>query len=300
MPINTDAIKARLKSLEKKDKKTKDAIWRPTEGKQIIRIVPNQHNLSNPFIELKFHYNFVGKNYLSPASFGKPDPIVECAERMKRSGDKKQWFAGRNLEPKMRTFAPVVVRGEEERGVRLWGFGVTIYKQLLDMISDSEYGDITDLNEGIDIDVTFVKEPVGKQYPETTIKPKRKSSPVIDPKHPKVKELMTLVTEKQPNILEVYEPATYEELATALEEYLKKSSEGEAEEPAETNVAEPSEEQLDKAGAPTVKPVEPVVKVDVTEKESVTEEVKSPSAETAKGNVDEYTKAFANIFDDQK
>ena len=171
------------------------------------------------------------------------------------------------------------------------------------MISDPEYGDITDLNDGLDIDVTFIKEPQGKQYPETKILPKRRSGPVVDPKHPKVKELMTLITEKQPNILDVYQPATYDELSQALEEFLTKSNKGSEEnvveeqtveeQPVEeeSTVEEPTEEELDNAGAP---------------KSDVKEEVKSPSAEKAEqnkpkssGTVDDYTAAFSNIFGDE-
>ena len=42
------------------------------------------------------------------------------------------------IQPKTRIFAPVVVRGEEEKGVRLWGFGITIYKALLALIADED------------------------------------------------------------------------------------------------------------------------------------------------------------------
>ncbi len=33
---------------------------------------------------------------------------------------------------KMRVFAPVIVRGEEEQGTRLWEFGKEIYQQFLE------------------------------------------------------------------------------------------------------------------------------------------------------------------------
>ena len=34
----------------------------------------------------------------------------------------------RKLESKMRTFAPIIVRGEETQGVKFWGFGKTVYQ----------------------------------------------------------------------------------------------------------------------------------------------------------------------------
>lgn len=43
--------------------------------------------------------------------------------------------------------APIVVRGEEEKGVRLWEFGKEIYMQLLGIAEDEDYGDYTDIND---------------------------------------------------------------------------------------------------------------------------------------------------------
>ena len=51
----------------------------------------------------------------------------------------------------MRTFVPVVVRGEETEGVKWWGFGKTVYQELLSIIADPDYGDISDSMTGRDI-----------------------------------------------------------------------------------------------------------------------------------------------------
>ena len=84
--------------------------------------MPYKHQPDNPFIELFFHYQINNRTYLSPKSFGRPDPIVEFAEKLTRSGDKDDYRMGRSLMPKMRTFVPVIVRGEEAEGVRFLGF----------------------------------------------------------------------------------------------------------------------------------------------------------------------------------
>ena len=82
------------------------------------------------------------KSYLSPISFGRPDPIEEFAQKLKQSGNREEYQMARKLEAKMRTFAPVIVRGEETQGVRFWGFGKTVYQELLSVIADPDYGDI--------------------------------------------------------------------------------------------------------------------------------------------------------------
>lgn len=301
MALNIDKIKARLASFEKKGKsqsKTKDSIWKPVAGKQVVRIVPYQHQPDDPFIQLKFHYDFAGKNYLSPSSFNKADPIVELSDRLKKNSD--TWKQGREIEPKLRTYVPVIVRGEEAKGVRFWGFGVQIYKQLMQTMSEPDYGDITSLTEGYDIQVEFkTAKEVGKDYPETTIMVKPKPRPVIDPADPKAKELMELITTKQPNMLDVYETPTYETLSAALEEYLKKASAGQEE---ESNVVEPTEEQIAAATAPA--PVATVTaeapKADATPAPATTPaSVVSPSAAKAAAtptSAQDLTKAFDNLF----
>ena len=35
------------------------------------------------------------------------------------------------MEPKMRTYVPVLVRGKESEGVKFWGFGKLVYQELL-------------------------------------------------------------------------------------------------------------------------------------------------------------------------
>jgi hypothetical protein len=307
MALNIEKIKQRLASFEKKGKsqsKTKDSIWKPVAGKQVVRIVPYQHQPDDPFIQLKFHYDFAGKNYLSPSSFNKADPIVELSDRLKKNSD--TWKQGREIEPKLRTYVPVIVRGEEAKGVRFWGFGVQIYKQLMQTMSEPDYGDITSLTEGYDIQVEFkTAKEVGKDYPETTIMVKPKPRPVIDPTDPKAKELMEMITTKQPNMLEVYDVPTYEILATALEDYLKKASEGQQEESGD-GVECPTDAQIEAATAPITPPTTVNV-AQVTTEAPKTETVPTPTppsvvspsaakAATVPTTAQDLTKAFDNLF----
>ena len=320
MPIDLSAIKARLQSLDKKDsksQKTKAFIWKPEKdkGKFIIRIVPSQHQPENPFFELKFHYGLNNKTFLSPSTFNRPDPVLELSEHLKKSGDKDQWRLGRSLEPKLRTYVPIIVRGEEEKGVRFWGFGQTVYKALLGIMADPDYGDVSDLNSGFDFTVEC-KEVAGKQYPDTSILPKPRPCPVIDPKHPKAKELMELITQKQANILEVYEVASYEDLKNNLEQYLAKKDGDSNPSDNEPQVVEPTvvttAEQV-AAFDPLLEP-EVVVAVEVTPPigdpavaaKAVTKVTytpaptspMSPSAAAAgvKTSVNDFTKVFDNLF----
>ena len=148
--MDLNAIKNRLNQLQTTNNRTSN-LWKPSPGSQVLRIVPYKFNKDNPFIELYFHYDLGGKNYLSPISFGRPDPIEEFAQKLKSTGSKDDYRLGRKIEAKMRTYAPVVVRGEENQGVKFWGFGKTVYQELLSIIADPDYGDITDSVNGRDV-----------------------------------------------------------------------------------------------------------------------------------------------------
>jgi gp32 DNA binding protein like len=219
MALNLDKIKSRLNSLSNQDA-NKKLFWKPVKGKQVIRIVPYKFNPENPFIELKFHYGLAGKTYISPDTFGRPDPVVEFANKLKKTGDKEDWKKGRALEPKLRTYVPIIVRGQENEGVKFWGFGKTVYEDLLSIIDDAEYGDITDLTAGHDIVVEF-KEAVetGKNYPDTSVRAKPSKTPAVDPAN---KELIALLG-KQVDIVTLYEEKSYAELKDILKNHLNPS-----------------------------------------------------------------------------
>ena len=211
--MNINAIKQRLNSLQNTSKKT-DSLWKPKPGKYIVRIVPYKFNKENPFIELLFHYNINNKTYLSPASFGRPDPIVEFAEKLKKLGDTENWKAGKKMEPKLRTFAPIVVRGQENEGVKFWGFGKTVYQEILAIIADPDYGDITDETNGRDVVIEIVEE-AGKTYPETRIRVK----PNVSLLHEN-SQIAAKLLDEQTNITEIYSELSYPELKTVLENWL--------------------------------------------------------------------------------
>jgi hypothetical protein len=218
MSINLDAIKSRLNKLQNTQRKTVE-LWKPTPGKHQVRLVPYKFNNENPFIELYFHYNVNNKSYLSPMSFGRPDPIVEFADKLKRMGDKEDWKAAKRMEPKLRTFVPVLVRGEEGEGVRFWGFGKTVYQDILGYIADPDYGDITHPTEGRDIVVDVVSaEDSGTSYPVTTIRVKPKETPLGDSK-----EQIDGFLNNQVAITDLYQELTYNELKSVLEGWLNPS-----------------------------------------------------------------------------
>ena len=213
MSLDLDAIKAKLNQLTTTNDR-KNNYFRPEPGKQRVRIVPYVHRKENPFLEMYFHYDIAKRSMLSPITFGNADPVVEFAEKLKKTGDKDDWLMGRKIEPKMRTYVPVIVRGKESEGVKFWGFGKTIYSELLSIIADPDYGDITDLMNGRDIDVEFTPSEGPGQYPKTSIRVKPNTSAATEDKSI-AKSIMD-----QPKITDLFPEPTYEELEKALQEWM--------------------------------------------------------------------------------
>ena len=229
--MDINAIKKRLTQLTSQTNKTSN-LWKPQPGKNQIRIVPYAHCKENPFIELFFHYEIGQRSYLSPMSFGRPDPIEEFAEKLKAGGNKDDWKLGKKLEAKMRTFVPVIVRGQEKEGVKFWGFGKTVYQELLTFIADPDYGDIADPATGRDIVVTFkTAEETGKAFPSTSIMVKPNQTPISEDT-----DVIDSV-KNQVEITSIYKEMSYEDLTGVLEDWLNPSESDEEETKEEATTA---------------------------------------------------------------
>jgi len=217
--MDINAIKSKLTQLQSTTS-TKDNFWKPEPGQQVVRIVPYKHNKDNPFMELYFHYNLGGnKTYLSPATFGRPDPVEEFSNKLKSTGNKDEWVQGKRLEPKMRTFVPVVVRGRENEGVKFWGFGKTVYQELLGVIADPDYGDITDAMNGRDIGIERqTPAEAGNQYGKTTVRVKPNQSKLVEDS-----EALENLLNNQSDITELYTEPSYDDLKEALSNFLNPS-----------------------------------------------------------------------------
>jgi hypothetical protein len=236
--MDLDVIKQRLDSLNKQTNNSgggnKNLFWKPSIGKQVIRVVPFKYNTSNPFTEMKFYYGIGDKRVMaSPTNWGEKDPIVEFTKQLRQTNDKENWRLAKKLDAKVRIFAPVVVRGEESEGVKLWQFGKEIYQEFLNMAADEEIGDFTDIMSGRDIKLTTVgPEVTGTPYNKTSIGPSMKTSPLSEDE-----SLVKTLLEEQADPKKVFKPLSYDEMKQALQEWL--SPEGSEEEG--DIISEPSE-----------------------------------------------------------
>lgn len=251
--MDLNAIKGKLAGLNgnkgsKNEKKEKIDwalyLWKPkTEGKHQIRFVPSpnefKENEVNPFKEVFLHYGLGKFPLYALTNWGEKDPIVEASKELKKGEyDVENWRLSGKLEPKMRVFAPIIVRGEEDKGVRLWEFGKEIYSQLLNIAEDEDYGDFTDVNDGRDFTVTATPDKLGNgtSYLKATIQVKPKSTPLSKD----AKEVEKWLTE-QPDILELQSryKKTFDQLKEILIKYITPSED--TEEPTTSEETEDNE-----------------------------------------------------------
>jgi hypothetical protein len=192
--------------------------WKPTIGKQQIRIVPSAYDSSNPFSELKFYYGITNKVMISPTNFGEKDPIALFAGKL-REGEynKENYVLAKKLDAKNRIFVPVVVRGEEDKGVRLWQFGKLVYEELLALAVDDEIGDYTDIVGGRDLTVETVgPEATGTPYNKSSVRVRLKTSPLSPDA-----ALVEKWTSEQPNPKgDLFKRYSFDDMKSALEQWL--------------------------------------------------------------------------------
>ena len=216
MAIDFDALRKKLDQLSGQNSK-RNTLWRPQEGEEstvrLLAFTDNEDGL--PFAERWFYYN-IGNNpgLLAPYQFGSPDPIQELITKLRDEGTKESYELAKKLYPKARYYAPVVVRGEEDKGVRVWSFGKTVYQSLINIMLDEDYGDVTDPESGRDIKVICTKAP-GRQWATTEVRPRGKSSSLSE-NTKQSKQWM----EGIPSLENMYEVKSYDALSKIVNDWL--------------------------------------------------------------------------------
>ena len=222
--MDLNQIKNRLERLNNpgggKKGDFKANFWRPPVGeKSQIRLVPYKHNKSFPFSELYFYFGIGKPRMIALTNFEESDPIMEFATQLRKTGEKDNMDLAKKLYPKLRIFAPVVVRGEEDKGVRFWEFGKMVYQELLGVMSDEDYGDITDISKGRDVNVEVIPaKETCKMFNTTTVRVKPNQTALMDDS---VKVASFL--ENQKDLVSLFKKYTFDEMKDELQGWLKPS-----------------------------------------------------------------------------
>jgi hypothetical protein len=220
MSINMELMRKKLAQLRGEGEREQSAWFRPEEGDQEIRIVPSTDG--DPLKEMYFHYN-VGDHrggiVCPKRNFGESCPICEFASSLWKGGvesnDEESKKLAKSLFVRARYFSPVVVRGREEEGVKMYGYGKRAYENLLGYILDPDYGDITDAMEGTDISLTYTKPTSPGAYPQTSLKMRRNTSTLLEDT-----EAIPALLDSIPDFDSLFERHTPEQIDAILDEQL--------------------------------------------------------------------------------
>ena len=228
MGINMELMRRKLATLRGENKGNGNSVFfRPDDGDTDIRIVPAPNG--DPLKEMFFHYN-VGNHQggiMCPKrNFGERCPICDFASSLWReaaeNNDEESKKLSKSLFVRTRYFSPVVVRGREEEGIKVYGYGKTAYELLLGYILDPEYGDVTDINEGTDITLTYTKPTKPGAFPQTNLKMRRNTSPLVEDV-----DAISPLLDRMPDFDSLFERLTPEQIDAILDEQL--ASDGSAE-----------------------------------------------------------------------
>ena len=221
MSINMELMRKKLAALRGDGDSAENSVWfKPQEGEQVIRIVPATDG--DPLKEMHFHYN-VGEHkggILCPKrNFGERCPICDFASSVWKDGvnnnDEDSKKLAKSLFVRARYFSPVIVRGQEQEGVKVYGYGKKAYELLLGYILDPEYGDITDSLEGTDITLVYTKPTTPGAYPQTSLKMRRSTSTLLEDQ-----EAIPALLDRMPDFDGLFERLSPEEIDAILDEQL--------------------------------------------------------------------------------
>lgn len=224
MALNLEAMRSKLEQSktggQSMSSSKKSTMWKPEAGDQFIRILPTADG--DPFREFHFHYG-VGKNagiYCNKRNDGGECPICDFASKLWRDGvendDQNLKNEAKKLFARKRYYSPVLVRGQESEGVKIWAYGKTSYETLLGYVLDPDYGDITDPKTGTDIKMTYTLASGPGAFPKTTLQPRRRPSVLCDDSVADCQELLDSV----PVIDSLFERKSSDEVQALLTAYL--------------------------------------------------------------------------------
>lgn len=224
MPISLDKINSALDRLDNKGggNQQNDALVKLDEGEHQIRIAPYKHDLDMPFRELWFHFKIGGRTFLCPNKMkGEPDPICDfattCWNEYTKTNDESYKEMFKAMAPTLRVYVPIVVRGQEDKGIRWWSISPrTTYKEILNHVRSGlrQNVDITDATEGLDLMVTVEPGFNGWLMP-TTITTALKPTPLAGTKA-EIEKIIDSVTEVET----LFEYSPVEEMKIALDKHI--------------------------------------------------------------------------------
>lgn len=137
-----------------------DLNWFSIEmGNNEVRILPPVKGVSPLHMEALYHYQMVqddegrDRSLLCRKTFGEDCPACEWVEELVASGDDADSKKASRIKAKTRFFFQLIDRQNEDDGVKIGMFPPTIAERIFSLLMDPNVGNITDPDNGYDINI---------------------------------------------------------------------------------------------------------------------------------------------------
>lgn len=196
MPYNIDAIRKKIADLgkikSKKDRKNEEKLqyFKPQLGPVELRVLPYDDGNGQPIQQIDYYDSrkLTQRRVVAPKQWGLPDPVYDLYNELSkdRSSD-TTWNLMKELKVKESYYVPVLVRGKENEGVKIWELNNVVLNQIYSLLAHPDFcdEDLFHPKTGYDFILTCTdsgkkiqfngKQHVVKNY---DIKTRRKPSPI--------------------------------------------------------------------------------------------------------------------------
>lgn len=153
--------------------------WTPPDGRSEIRILPPVGKMDAGEFFVIVGRHFQQKQYCPSMTLASGDacPICEVNQILYSSGDIEE---AKKFRASRAFWINIIVRGQENKGPQVYTPGVTVFSNIVAIIKDPDYGDITDLESGFDIKIDRKGKGMETEY---SVYPAREPTPLAVDKH---------------------------------------------------------------------------------------------------------------------
>jgi len=176
--------------------------WKPEIGNHFIRFIPYEDKTGQPFHVVSYYTSklLIGDGYrqVAPFQFGEEDPIQEYLGRMSQDRQPLEVFKVLSqMRPKDTFYAPVLVRGEEDKGIQVWELTANKVKDIYAILGNIDYADenLFDIETGRDFQVSITETDkmfMDNRVKDVKITERKKASPMMTKKGEAEKILATM------------------------------------------------------------------------------------------------------------
>jgi len=220
--MDINAIREKLNKL--RGNAPRNDLWKPEDNKDNhVRLLPLQGE-EIPFIETYWHWNVGGKSALCPKyTHGDDCPICDLVSKMfdesDRTKDNTLRDSARSLRAKLRPYVPMIDRSDPELEPKWWPTSKSVYTEILTIIANPDYGDITTPDKGHDLVVTKLPPEPGRLYGMTKIVARPKETPLA-PSQEEIDNILNAIPDSE----DFVKTRPYQELKDMVESWLSSES----------------------------------------------------------------------------